>query len=679
MQHVIEVDDGDAQVLTESGSARLIGRGLLADRPLATYVEPAETPAYVVRNKKRGVTIERTDDARTADEGTEVGTETALTPDSDHSAAVLVTDVRVLFAIGRADGDRTRSVSLSEVIDARTEDGLLGGALILDTVDGRRVRFPSRGDLSEVREYVDTAAGVWARAGRHLDTAEEALETARTAFEADDGNAALSAVDDSRAALERAREAAASLSGASAAVSERAEAFRSQLAEWERRAHVKLAEQAYERGHGRHEDGEYEAAFDCFDRADERYAAALVVDAERPSDDLVKGRRKALAAERDDLSRAPLKRAEHAVEMASDADDLETEVEWWERALERYETMRSLDWGRDEQRFAGDRDAVHTQLATVAERLVETQCDRARRTLDATADAPQAATAAAVDRAASALDEAREVARERVPSALETVDELQARLADCRSAQPEDTEATSARETVFVASDAEANDATATGSATDVTSDEPTTGDISPDGTETATSESRSPPDGSDGAATDAESGSMEADDQGDWVFVDDGTDGDWLSAARLAETQADTGGAEWTVDDLSAVESGQFRELVADLFEATGWETETNDDGVSEFNVRATAPGPVPFVAGIVTVPANQTEAVDTTTVERLTAVERRTGLDAVVIAVGAHLRDPVRDRLDGGGFHVLDPATLVDKLDRNEVSNPRSDSAES
>jgi len=678
MQHVIEVDDGDAPVLTESGSAGLIGHGLLVDRPLATYVEPTETPAYVVRNKKRGVTIERTDDARTADEGTEVGTETALTPDSDHSAAVLVTDVRVLFAIGRADGDRTRSVSLSEVIDARTEDGLLGGTLILDTVDGRRVRFPSRGDLSEVREYVDTAAGVWARAGRHLDTAEEALETARTAFEADDGNAALSAVDDSRAALERAREAAASLSGASAAVSERAEAFRSQLAEWERRAHVKLAEQAYERGHGRHEDGEYEAAFDCFDRADERYAAALVVDAERPSDDLVKGRRKALAAARDDLSRAPLKRAEHAVEMASDANDLETEVEWWERALERYETMRSLDWGRDEQRFAGDRDAVHTQLATVTERLVEARCDRAQQTLDATADAP-AATAAAADRAASALDEAREVARERVPSALETVDELQARLADCRSAQPEDTEATSAPETVAVTSDADDDESTVTGSAADVTPDESTADDRSPDDTETAASADCSSPGGSDGTSTDAESASAEADDQGDWVFVDDGMDGDWLSATRSAETQVAHGGAEWTVDHLSDIESGQFRSLVADLFEATGWETETHGAGMIEFDVRATALGPVPVVAGIVTVPANQMEAVDTTTVERLTAVERRTGLDAVVIAVGAHLRDPVRDRLDGGGFHVLDPATLVDKLDRNEVSNPRSDYAES
>ena len=679
MQHVIEVDDCDAPVLTESGSAGLIGRGLLVDRPLATYVEPAETPAYVVRNKKRGVTIERTEDPRTAEEGTAVGTETDLTPDSDHAAAALVTDVRVLFAVGRADGDLTRSVRLSEVVDARTEDGLLGGVLVLDTVDGRRIRFPSRGDLGAVREYADTAAGVWARTERHLETADEALDAARSAYELDDCDAVVTAVEDGRAALERAREAASSLSAATAAVSDRAETLRPRLAEWERRALVKRAELATERGHAHREDGEYETAFDCFDRADEQYASALAVDADRPTDDLIADRRATLDAERDDLSQTPLERAEHALEKASAADDLETETEWLERALDRYETMRSLDWGRDEQRFAGDRDAVHTQLATVAERLVETRCDRARRTLDATADAPQAPTAAAVDRAASALDEAREVARERAPSALETVDELQARLADCRSAQPEDTEETSARETIFVTSDAEADDTTATGSATDVTSDEPTTGDISPDGTETATSESRSPPDGSDGAATDAESGSTEADDQGDWVFVDDGTDGDWLSAARLAETQADTGGAEWTVDDLSAVESGQFRELVADLFEATGWETETDDDGVSEFDVRATAPGPVPFVAGIVTVPANQTEAVDTTTVERLTAVERRTGLDAVVIAVGAHLRDPVRDRLDGGDFHVLDPATLVDKLDRNEVSNPRSDYAES
>jgi len=679
MQHVIEVDDGDAPVLTESGSAGLIGRGLLADRPLATYVEPTETPAYVVRNKKRGVTVERTDDARTADEGTEVGAETNLTPDGDHSAAALVTDVRVLFAVGRANGDLTRSIRLSEVVDARTADGLLGGVLVLDTVDGRRIRFPSRGDLGSVREYVDTAAGVWARTERHLETAEETLDAARSAYESEDCDAVVTAVEDGRAALERAREAASSLSAAAATVSDRAETLRLRLAEWERRARVKQAERATERGHAHREDGEYEAAFDCFDRADERYASALAVDADRPTDDLVADRRETLDAERDDLSRTPLERAERAVEKASAADDLETETEWWERALERYETMRSLDWGRDEQRFAGDRDAVHTQLATVAERLVEARCARARRSLDATADAPPAATAAATDRAASALDEAREVARERVPSALETVDELQARLADRRSARPEDTEETSVRETVLVTSEAEADDATATGSAADVTPDEPTTGEGSPDGTETPASESRSPPDGSDGADTDAESGSAEADDAGDWVFVDDGTDGDWLSAVRSAETQVATDDAEWTVDDLSAVESGQFQALVADLFEATGWETETDGDGVSEFDVRATAPGPVPFAVGLVTVPPDQTEPVDTTTVERLTAVERRTGLDAVVVAVGAHLRDPVRDRLDEGDFHVLDPGTLVDELDRNGVSNPRSDSAES
>jgi len=678
MQHVIEVDDGDAPVLTESGSAGLIGHGLLVDRPLATYVEPMETPAYVVRNKKRGVTIERTEDPRTAEEGTAVGTETDLTPDSDHGAAALVTDVRVLFAVGRADGDLTRSLRLSEVVDARTEDGLLGGVLVLDTVDGRRIRFPSRGDLGAVREYADTAAGVWARTERHLETADEALDVARSAYELDDCDAVVAAVEDGRAALERAREAASSISAATAAVSDRAETLRPRLAEWERRALVKRAELATERGHAHREDGEYETAFDCFDRADERYASALAVDADRPTDDLIADRRETLDAERDDLSQTPLERAEHALEKASAADDLETETEWLERALDRYETMRSLDWGRDEQRFAGDRDAVHTQLATVTERLVEARCDRAQQTLDATADAP-AATAAAADRAASALDEAREVARERVPSALEIVDELQARLADRRSAQPEDTEATSAPETVVVTSDADDDESTVTGSAADVTPDESTADDRSPDDTETAASADCSSPGGSDGTSTDAESASAEADDQGDWVFVDDGMDGDWLSATRSAETQVAHGGAEWTVDDLSDIESGQFRLLVADLFEATGWETETHGAGMIEFDVRATALGPVPVVAGIVTVAADQTETVDTTRVERLAAVERRTGLDAVVVAVGAHLEGPVRDRLDEGGFHVLDPATLVDELDRNDVSNPRSDAPES
>ncbi|PSP53738.1 hypothetical protein BRC67_01050, partial [Halobacteriales archaeon QH_3_68_24] len=115
MNNVTDISEAgrDAAVLTDAGSGGLIGRALLADRPLVEHLADDETPRYVLRNRKQGVTVERPD-----------GTE-EYEPDRGHGGAAVLTDVRVLFAAGRSDGDRTVSVPLVDVVDVRTEDGLL--------------------------------------------------------------------------------------------------------------------------------------------------------------------------------------------------------------------------------------------------------------------------------------------------------------------------------------------------------------------------------------------------------------------------------------------------------------------------------------------------------------------------------------------------------------------------
>ncbi|WP_415383151.1 restriction endonuclease [Halosimplex sp. TS25] len=761
MEHVIEVEDGDAAVLRETGSGGLIARGLLADRPLGEYVEPAETPRYVVRNKKRGVSIERTDEG---DADGERDAEGALAPDGDHTAAALVTDARVLFAVGRADGDRTRSVALSDVVDARTEDGFLGGALVVDTVDGLQYRFPTRGDLDAVREFVDGAAGVWARAERHLEAAADALDRADAQFGSGDAEGVLPALDEAREALEAARDAAASLDGAAATLADRFESARGRLRDCERRAYAGRAEAFGERAQARREDGDYEQALDLLERADESYAAALSVDAGLPTDRAIERHRDRLATERDRLTSAPLERAEAAVEKASAADDPETAVEWWERALDRYETLRALDWGRGERRFAGDRDTVRERLAIAAEQLVAAHCERARRAIDLAEDAPPDAAAAADERAASALDAAHDVARERVPDELDAVERLRDRLAERRAARSESEGEPSddARETVVVTPDGDEAPATDVQDDTAAEGDDATTGagdeDAPSDGTEAPPSDvdeeianalaeamagdvddsiaeavdetiagtgvdeagavkSEAEPD-ADGSADDpvpVGSADEPNTDREGWVFVDDETDDDWMSAERTEDTDADSEGSGGESDDgdaasddgdadagesvresqtriepsgsestesadatrstdgLASLDPERFRELVADLFESTGWEVESPGSTLVAYDIRVTTPDPVTITAAILTVDSSSAPAVGPDDVDRFAAtVERAQGLDEAVVVTGACLPERARERVTDRGVRVVGPDALSDQIDAHGVSIP-------
>ncbi|MFB6140174.1 MAG: restriction endonuclease [Halosimplex sp.] len=580
MNYVIEIDDGEAPVLRETGSGGLLGRGLLAEGALADHVEPTETPRYVVRNKKQGFAVESTDEAESpAGPESEAEGPAGATPDGDHSAAALVTDARVVFAVGRADGDRLRALALSDVVAVRTTDGLLGGALVVDTAGGLRYRFPTRGDLAAVREFVDEARGVWTRAERRLEAAADTLDRADRAVESSDPDGALDAVEDARRALRRARETASALGGAAASVADRAAAYRDRTARVEHRARVERAERARERGHDDWDDGEYEAAFDRLDRADEAYAAAQSVDAGSPSDDEIERRRSELVDERDRLSAVPLERADDAVEAASSADDLETAIEWWERAMERWETLLSLDWGRDERRFAGDRETVRDRLATAAERLVEARCERARRAL-ATADAAPETAAEAEGRAETALDAARELARERVPDAVDTVEDLRERL-------------------------------------------------VERDGGRSADGESRA----------DSE--------RGEWVFADD----ERVAAARTGPVGD---GTERT--EPSAVEAESFRRLVADLLDSSGWDVDRVGDDDAAYDLRATAPGPVPVEAAVLAVHGGRSQSVAADRVDRFaTAVEADPALDAAAIVAGGRLPDATRERAADSGVRVV------------------------
>jgi hypothetical protein len=106
MKTILDYTTGaeDRELLTSTEvSGRIRSGQLLADDPLATYLEGDEEPKYVLRNRKSGVTVEDDDSTR-------------IQPDDAFQALALVTDVRVLFVVGTAGGDRTESVSYSSVV-----------------------------------------------------------------------------------------------------------------------------------------------------------------------------------------------------------------------------------------------------------------------------------------------------------------------------------------------------------------------------------------------------------------------------------------------------------------------------------------------------------------------------------------------------------------------------------
>jgi len=695
MNHVTDLNDAgrDASVLTDAGSGGLIGRAVLADAPLVDQLAEDETVRYVLRNKKHGVTVEGPD-----------GTE-EYAPDRRHSGAAVVTDTRVLFAVGHGDGDQFVSVSLPDVVDVRTEDGLIGGAFVVETVEDERYRFPCRGDLEPVREYLDAAVGVWTRAERQVEQARERVERLQSAFESGNADVVLAAVGDVEETLADAREAADALDGARRAIEVEATEVREELAAVERRAHAESAEQARERAHVRWDDQEYEAAFDDLDEADGAYAAARAIDADEPPDDLLAERRETLADERDRLAGAPVERADHAADVAAATDDPGGAVDWWETAVERYETALSLDWGRDDRRFGGDPEGMREDLADAARELVAAYCDLAREHIEDgdgdREDNPDAA-AVAYELAAEALAKAREVATERVPDVLDEVEAVESALEDRREDLP-DVEAQVGTEvdggrTETSQSDAagpvdvdgsEAPDTTEGPEVTDTTEGPEVTDDH-----ERPTDDGDADVGGTDGA-TDTDRG-VDAEDE---VFETEATDAESSEVAgpatesseaepddadpagsprEVTDTQTiigspDVGDPETDGEDVeyitdpTAVGADALPSLIARIFESAGWSTAVFGASTArQYDLLAGTDGPVGVTVCVWTVHPAAVERVDVPAVERFAAYfGRAEEADAGAICTAAPISEPARSRADEEGLKVLDGDDLAERLD--------------
>jgi len=372
METVLDCTTGaeDRELLTSTEvSGRIRSGQLLAGEPLATYLEGDEEPKYVLRNKKSGVTV--ADD----DESTE------MQPDDGLQALGLVTDVRVLFVVGTAGGDRTASVSYSEMVQAKSADnGFRTTSLLIETINGRRWSFPCKGDTEEVASVVDGLAQVWANAERLADEAEAEIETAEQHLDAGEYEAASAALADVkpniRAAIERLSEVG---EGAGAHIRKRGETLANRMLELQGPLRAQLAASAHAEGMAAWREDDYERAARAYDRAIEGYHAALDRDS-GPSTDRLQRRLRGAVAERELLRVTPLVEADTTRRHARQIEEPEAAAANWEDVLDRYEGLLALDWP-GEQGFVAETEIVRTQAAAAAEDAIEDYYEAGKRRL----------------------------------------------------------------------------------------------------------------------------------------------------------------------------------------------------------------------------------------------------------------------------------------------------------
>lgn len=417
IRDLTDEDGRDDAALTETSGGMLDRQYLQSDPPVA-YLDDHESPQYVLRNRKGGATI-------AGDAG-----EQHLAPADDGGGVAVVTDVRVHVVVGTAEGDRARSLRLDEVVEAEADsEGLLSTALVVETVDGDRWRFPTRGDVAEVADYVDGTGQVWANAQRLIEEAAAEVETGRGHLETGEFEAARESVSAATDLIETARERIGALGGgAEEALAERVDPIRRDLRGLHRKIaatkgshHHAAAQRAWEDDHA------FDRAADHYETAVEEYRRAIEADGDSPPTDALRRRLRGAAGEREILRVAPMADARAAQEVARTTDDPDEAATEWETALTCYREAVSLDWGGDGRTFLVDRDLARERAVEACDAAIDARLTAAREWRAAgdriAVNGRHSEARQAYERARGHVERAREIADQLDPDRIDDVEE----------------------------------------------------------------------------------------------------------------------------------------------------------------------------------------------------------------------------------------------------------------
>jgi tetratricopeptide (TPR) repeat protein len=641
METILDLTTGgaDSEALTDTAvSGRLRTKQLLSGAPLAERLDGDEEPKYLLRNKKSGVTVAAEEESRT------------MEPDDQFQALALVTDVRVLFAIGTADGDRTVSVSHSEMVQAkRSDEGFRTTALVIETIDGRRWTFPCKGDTAEVASVVDGLAQVWANAERLADEAEEAIETAEQHLAADEYEAATEALAgvkaNLRTAIARLREVGAS---AGAHIETRGERLARRLLDLQGPLWAQLAASAHGEAMAAWREGEFERAATEYEEAIRGYEQALDRDS-GPSTGVLEQRLDGALTERELLRVMPLVEADTARRHAREIEECEAAAANWETVLERYQGLLALDWPGD-RGFVADSDIVHTQAAAAAEDAIEDYFEAGKRRLGSAdrfaVDGREDRASVLYERARDQFEAAHRLATEAHP---DRVEELETALSTVDRRINGDVPAEALPHDELTVTDGD---------------EEPAEADDEPDATG----------DGDEPGSTVI--GRIQSQKQEERAAAPGGVNVNAGDGAGDGVTNTELRGK------LRDLEEGEFTQLVADLWEAQGWST-TVFSATKQvvYDIVAMREEPEQQRLLLWTEHKPGEEQLGPRSVERCaTARDSSQGAESATLVTNALPRTAARQRAEGLDVTVIDGQDLVELLrfegflDRLEADRPNA-----
>ena len=616
MGTVIDVHGSGKAGLDAATDDRLSGR-YLADRPLSASVGDDEQVAFVIVNKRGGVTVERKSESE------------SYKPGRNYRTLVAVTDVRLLIAVGGAgeSGDRIVSVPLSTITGVDTESSFLGGALVVATDAGERWSIPCRDDLDPVVSYLQHAKRAWSKVDRLLAEVDERIGAAEDRLETGAYEGALEAADDAISVVAHAREKLGTFEMGRGVVAnadfERREAS---IRTVQRRVHAGVASEQVEQARDAAEADRYREAHDHFERARAACERALAIDADEPSEDELTERRGEIERERAALEGAPAAAAADVLDEAREIDDPSERAAALEDALEAQRDLLGLCWG-PEAAFDGDPEEIRERIVGIVDEIVATRLDAVKRSLVAAdrldvRDRGDDALAECA-RATEHIDAARAVARELLPERVEaldtwaeTVDEQHARV------QKDDSGTTAAVSGV-------SSDAAAAGPTT-AESTEPTDAVVA-------------------GIATASAGGEDE---------TESPAAGEEIEPESLAE-------------QLATLDQSAFTSLIADIWRELGWRTTAFTESIDQYDVMATRADPVELRMLIWAVHRPDGD-LDTAVVDR--CATDRANVDradvAALVTTGA-VPEAVRERAIEHNVKLLERTDLLDLLEREQLAH--------
>ncbi|MFB6129149.1 MAG: hypothetical protein ABEJ47_05225 [Halorhabdus sp.] len=416
------------ELLSKTGDGGVFSDGYLAENPLEFHLDPDEQPRVVFATDGSGVRTEGPH-GRTTHE-----------PASGYRTLVALTSHRVVAVVGGADDgdDLVFTVPLSRIDHVEASAGFRESTVQFWVGDDVWTLPVATTDPGTVETYLSKASQRRIRFERLLGEVEDAIVAAADHCSAGRLQSAETALRQADDALEEARDPLASFPADVPDLEARLGAYRERYRTEVQRLLLERATQARASAIAQWRAEAYEEAIEAYRRA--RQMCETLLDRGELSPASARRAREVLTSiqrDRRRLAVSPI-RAAAACRRSAEAAALPGEAaDRWQTAYDRYRLVLELDWGADSDRFAGDAHRVREQLATIAEELLAARSRAAAQHRRAavrltTVRAPAAAMDAYADareHLEAALETARELDPETVPSLRERLETLTRRQA----------------------------------------------------------------------------------------------------------------------------------------------------------------------------------------------------------------------------------------------------------